>query len=126
MTADPDLLSLAARVEGLSRDEMLVLLVEEAGEVVQAATKCLRFGFDRDAPGYGHNGEQLAKELGELHRVAQALGVTTTPRLNAAYARGYADKIERAMKAKILALAAPASAPPGTPETETKGESEHG
>lgn len=30
----------------LTQDELLVILAEEAAEVIQAATKCIRFGFD--------------------------------------------------------------------------------
>jgi NTP pyrophosphatase (non-canonical NTP hydrolase) len=57
----------------LTRDELLVLLIEECGEVVQAATKCLRFGYDRDQPDYGINSEVLAKEVGDLMGVVEAL-----------------------------------------------------
>lgn len=57
----------------MTRDETLILLIEECGEVIQAATKCLRFGFERDWPGYGVNHEELAKEVGELIGVADAL-----------------------------------------------------
>lgn len=57
----------------LTRDELLILLVEECGEVIQAATKCLRFGWDRNQPNYGVNHEVLAKEIGDLHGVIEAL-----------------------------------------------------
>lgn len=57
----------------LTRDERLVLLIEECGEVIQAATKCLRFGFDRDQPGYGVNSAVLAAEVGDLLGVVDAL-----------------------------------------------------
>lgn len=53
----------------LTRDEKLILLIEECGEIIQAATKCLRFGWDRNFPDYGVNHEVLAKEVGD------ALGV---------------------------------------------------
>ncbi len=59
----------------LTRDERLVLLVEECGEVIQAATKCLRFGWDRDQPDYGVNHKVLAKEVGDLLGVVDALGL---------------------------------------------------
>lgn len=59
----------------MTRDETLILLIEECGEVIQAATKCLRFGFDRDWPGYGVNHEELAKEVGELMGAADGLGL---------------------------------------------------
>src|SRR5215211_1747580 len=61
------------RAPMLTRDELLVLLIEECGEVIQAATKCLRFGYDRDQPGYGVNHEVLAKELGDLTGVMDAM-----------------------------------------------------
>lgn len=57
----------------LTRDELLVLLIEECSEVVQAATKCLRFGYDRDQPNYGVASEVLAKEIGDLIGVVDAL-----------------------------------------------------
>lgn len=57
----------------LTRDELLVLLIEECGEVIQAATKCLRFGFDRDQPGYGVNSVVLSREVGDLLGVIDAL-----------------------------------------------------
>lgn len=59
----------------LTRDEALVLLVEECGEVIQAATKCLRFGWDRNQPDYGVNHQVLAKEVGDLLGVIDALGL---------------------------------------------------
>ena len=58
---------------GLTRDDLLVLLVEECGEVIQAATKCLRFGWPRDMPGYGTNNVVLASEVGDLLAVVEAL-----------------------------------------------------
>lgn len=62
--------------EKLTRDELLVLLIEEAGEVIQAATKCLRFGFDSDHDvGYGRNDLMLAKECGELAACCHELGL---------------------------------------------------
>lgn len=57
----------------LTREEKLILLIEECGEVIQAATKCLRFGWDRDQPDYGVNNEILAKEIGDLQGVVDAL-----------------------------------------------------
>lgn len=58
---------------GLTNDEKLVLLIEECGEVIQAATKCLRFGYERDWPDYGRNDKVLAKEIGDLLGVIDAL-----------------------------------------------------
>lgn len=58
----------------LTRDELLVLLIEECGEVIQAATKCLRFGYDVDhGVDYGNNKMVLSRELGDLMGVADAL-----------------------------------------------------
>lgn len=84
----------------LTQDELLVLLIEECGEVIQAATKCLRFGFDVDhGTGYGNNCEMLAKEMGELTAVRDALeldyGSCQEP-----FMRGWKDKIKRAEAAK--------------------------
>lgn len=80
----------------LTRDELLVLLIEECGEVIQAATKCLRFGYDIDhGTGYGNNRVQLSKELGELDAVCSKLDLD----LNA-MTEGLYTKISRAEKAK--------------------------
>ena len=58
----------------LTREDLLVLLIEECGEVIQAATKCLRFGFDADhGIGYGRNDLVLAKEAGDVAAVLDAL-----------------------------------------------------
>lgn len=58
----------------LTREDLLVLLIEECGEVIQAATKCLRFGFDADhGMGYGRNDFVLAKEVGDLVAIIDAL-----------------------------------------------------
>lgn len=57
----------------LTTNDKLILLIEECGEVIQAATKCLRFGFDRLEPGYGVNSEVLAQEVGDLEGVIASL-----------------------------------------------------
>lgn len=59
----------------LTHDDLLVLLAEECGEVIQAGTKCLRFGWGRHQPGYGVNKEVLAREVGDLLGVIDALGL---------------------------------------------------
>lgn len=49
--------------------ERLVLLIEECGEVIHAATKILRHGyesFNPDAPELPNNREQLRKEITDL------------------------------------------------------------
>lgn len=81
----------------LTREELLVLLIEECSEVIQAATKCLRFGYDVDhGTGYGNNREALAKEMGELTAVRDELEIDTDP----AFLRGWTQKIQRAEAAK--------------------------
>lgn len=83
----------------LTREELLVLLIEECGEVIQAATKCLRFGYAVDhGTGYGMNVEALAKELGELAAVQDELPLSGHCR--AILARARDGKIERAEAAK--------------------------
>jgi len=57
----------------LSREEILVLVMEECGEIIQAAAKCLRFGYDRYQEGYGFNDEKLSKEFGDLVGAMDAL-----------------------------------------------------
>jgi NTP pyrophosphatase (non-canonical NTP hydrolase) len=80
----------------LTRDELLVLLIEECGEVIQAATKCLRFGFDVDQMvGYGNNRTVLSKEVGDLLGVVDALPLSTEAMEDAR-----ATKIDRAERAK--------------------------
>jgi NTP pyrophosphatase (non-canonical NTP hydrolase) len=59
----------------LTREERLVVLIEECGEVIQAATKCLRFGWDRDHPDYGVNHEVLAREVGDLIAMIDSLNL---------------------------------------------------
>lgn len=58
----------------LSIDEKLIHLSEEAAEVIQAASKCLRFGYDIDhGTGYGNNRKMLSKEIGDLLALVDAL-----------------------------------------------------
>lgn len=79
----------------LTLEEKLILLMEECGEVIQAASKCLRFGYNHDEPGYGINCEVLAKEVGDLQGVLAAIPLSdrlmTLARL---------DKMRRAERAK--------------------------
>jgi NTP pyrophosphatase (non-canonical NTP hydrolase) len=77
-------------------DELLVLLIEECGEVIQAATKCLRFGFARLEPHYGINSEILAQEAGDLLGVMDALSLDRD--IVEAYRK---IKIAKAMRAKL-------------------------
>lgn len=83
----------------LTREDLLVLLIEECGEVIQAATKCMRFGFDVDHDiGYGRNSDALANECGDLQAVMDALPLNTALKEQSQY--GKIDKAERA-KAKF-------------------------
>lgn len=91
---------MADRVK-LTRDELLVLLIEECGEVIQAATKCLRFGYDIDSGvGYGNNRDMLAKEMGELTAVRDELELDYGP-CQTPFMTGWKDKIARAEAAKF-------------------------
>lgn len=81
----------------LTRDETLVLLIEECGEVIQAATKCLRFGWSRAQPEYGVNHEVLAAEVGDLLGVMRALELRDE--IVSKHASG---KMEKAIRAKEL------------------------
>jgi hypothetical protein len=94
----------------LTRDELLVLLIEECGEVVQAATKCLRFGYDRNQPSYGVNSDVLAKEVGDLIGVVDALPLDWN-----AIAERRKAKVAKATRIKdmIANEAAPLMAPRG-------------
>lgn len=57
----------------LTQDELLDVLIEECAEVIQAATKIKRFGWDRYHPGYGFNRTELAREIGDVMGVIDAL-----------------------------------------------------
>lgn len=59
--------------DGLTLDDLLILATEESAEIIQAATKCQRFGWETNFPPYGINREVLAKEIGELLAIADAL-----------------------------------------------------
>ncbi len=84
----------------LTRDELMILLIEECSEVIKAATKCLRFGYDVDhGTGYGNNRDELAKEMGELTAVRDALELDCGP-CQKPFMIGWATKIARAEAAK--------------------------
>ena len=58
----------------LTLEETLVLLMEECAEVAQAASKCIRFGYDTKGPDqYGINRKVLASEIGDLLGVVDSL-----------------------------------------------------
>lgn len=90
----------------LTTEDLLIALIEECGEVIQAATKCLRFGYNRDWPGYGVNHEVLARELGDLIGVKEGLAldqdIVDEYRLS---------KINRIKKWKAYMLAHPVKTP---------------
>lgn len=83
----------------LTLDDLYTLLYEEAAEVIKAATKCERFGPARYYPGYGLNKDALAREIGELNAVTDALksNLKLDPKLIKAAKR---QKLTRAAKAK--------------------------
>lgn len=62
--------------------EILDIVIEEAAEVIQRATKALRFGLDETQPGQPHdNAARLAHEIGDLWEVvalAEAEGLVST------------------------------------------------
>lgn len=88
-------------MSNLTRDELLILLMEECGEVIQAAAKCLRFGWDRNWHDYGVNHEVLANEIGDVLAIIQAL-----PLNGDAIEQTRKDKIRKAetVKSAIAAL----------------------
>lgn len=79
-------------------EDRLILLIEECGEVIQAATKCLRFGYAQDHRiGYGKNNEVLSREIGDLLGVIDSI-----PLIQPLVENARITKMERAEKAKAL------------------------
>lgn len=78
--------------------EILTILIEECGEVIQRATKMLRFGVNEVQPGQElSNKDRLSDEIGDLHEMllkAHALGLTDGLRIIAASERKKA-KLEK-------------------------------
>ena len=70
----------------VGEDERLALLLEEAGEVIQAIGKILRHGYESTHPDGGPtNRESLERELGDM---AAAIHMMTERRdLNASFIR---------------------------------------
>jgi hypothetical protein len=61
-------------------EHLIACLAEEAGELVQACGKALRFGVDRRRPGSTYtNAEQILEELAHIKAVAHVLNLTPTP-----------------------------------------------
>lgn len=83
--------------EPLTTDELLVILAEECAEVIKAATKCLRFGWDRKQKGYGQNNLVLAEEIGDLMGIIRAI-----PLDQERIAHFSHNKLAKAQKAKEL------------------------
>lgn len=57
---------------------LLVRMMEESGEIVQAASKFHRFGWDSkhpDRPNGLNNAEHLAFEVGQLFAIVMAMGL---------------------------------------------------
>jgi hypothetical protein len=81
----------------LTRDELLILLIEECSEVIHAATKCLRFGYDVDnGTGYGNNRDALSREFGDLAAIGTYIALDS----GEAYKDALYSKIKRAEEAK--------------------------
>lgn len=57
----------------LAQTERLVLLVEECGEVIQAATKILRYGYDGVYESGVLNRHQIELEIGDVLAVTDLL-----------------------------------------------------
>jgi hypothetical protein len=74
--------------DSLTRRDLLNTLVDDCGEVIHAAMKCTRFGYDRNWPGYGVNHVQLSAKVNDLLAVLQLLRIGNT--------RGAAERIRRA------------------------------
>lgn len=53
--------------------ELLLIVAEESGEVVQAAGKCGRHGLDSNFAGGPFNRQDLAKELGQVQALTKML-----------------------------------------------------
>jgi hypothetical protein len=62
------------------REYLLICLMEEAAEVAQAASKCIRFGDDGTWPGYdGSCIVRLARELIDFMVVSEMASSTIAP-----------------------------------------------
>lgn len=81
----------------LTKEEKLVILMEEASEVIKAASKCLRFGFDCRHPEYGKNDLVLAAEIGDMLAMVDSLSLDWNH-----IAKFRANKLARAERAKEL------------------------
>lgn len=50
----------------MTNDEIFSILQEECAEVIQAVSKCRRFGMDTNYAGMGTNRQLLEAELGDV------------------------------------------------------------
>jgi len=58
-----------------NEEHLLVCLMEECGEVIQAASKCLRFGLQNSASGSPlTNSQEVVKEFADVLTVITELG----------------------------------------------------
>lgn len=82
----------------------LVLLMEEASEVILAASKAYRFGLEHDQPGYGEgtNKNQITIELGDLLGIAELLQIDSSGILKAKKAKLDRLKLVEEKYAKIM------------------------
>ena len=81
--------------DALTREELLVILIEECAEVTKAVTKIQRFGWTTYWPHYGVNSDVLAAEIGDLLGIIDAL-----PHARSIAAQFRANKIERVIHAR--------------------------
>lgn len=78
------------------QDETLRILTEECAEVIQAISKCQRFGMDAYKPGKSKtNREHLEEELGDLLCMIKLLSDTDTVKM---------ENLELASQAKLEKL----------------------
>lgn len=63
--------------DDLTRRDLLEHLMQECAEVIQAASKCLLYGFDRNWPGYGVNHEVLQAEVNDVLGILSGLGINS-------------------------------------------------
>ena len=93
----------------LTHDDIVELVIEEAAEVILAAQKVKRFGFDRIHPGHEHNGVALFRELGDLAASIEAIlsryPVARHATLHDAFDNAMRTKISRALAAKAELMA---------------------
>lgn len=73
---------------------LLTILAEECAEVVQRATKAIRFGLDESQPGQRDNRKRLENELGDLLGMVDMLGLTPSAERRAAKP----ERVEHYMK----------------------------